>query len=111
MNDVDSGWSRLSAPAARLAHWLNRNHKAGSRRNIAAHYDLGNRFFELFLDETMAYSCGIFERADSSLLAASLAKFDAACTKLDLAPVNICWKSAPAGAASPFTPRATTAAG
>jgi len=86
MNDVDSGWSRLSAPLLRLAHWMNRNHKAGSRRNISAHYDLGNRFFELFLDETMAYSCGIFERADSSLLAASLAKFDAACTKLDLRP-------------------------
>jgi cyclopropane-fatty-acyl-phospholipid synthase len=86
MNDVDSGWSSLSAPLLRLAHWLNRNHKAGSRRNISAHYDLGNRFFELFLDETMAYSCGIFERTDSSLLDASIAKFDAACSKLDLRP-------------------------
>src|SRR5476649_2392652 len=64
MNDVDSGLSRLSAPLLRLAHWLNRNDKTGSRRNIAAHYDLGNEFFELFLDETMAYSCGIFAHAD-----------------------------------------------
>jgi cyclopropane-fatty-acyl-phospholipid synthase len=86
MNDVDSGWSRLSAPILRLAHWLNRNDKSGSRRNISAHYDLGNRFFELFLDETMAYSCGIFERPDSSLLEASTAKFDAACSKLLLRP-------------------------
>jgi cyclopropane-fatty-acyl-phospholipid synthase len=86
MNDVDSGWSRLSAPLQRLAHWLNRNHKTGSRRNIAAHYDLGNRFFELFLDETMAYSCGIFETAEASLLDASTAKFDAACSKLALKP-------------------------
>jgi cyclopropane-fatty-acyl-phospholipid synthase len=86
MNDVDSGWSRLSAPLMRMAHWLNRNDKIGSRRNISAHYDLGNEFFELFLDETMAYSCGIFARPDSSLLEASTAKFDAACSKLHLRP-------------------------
>jgi cyclopropane-fatty-acyl-phospholipid synthase len=86
MNDVDSGWSRLSAPLFKLAHWLNRNDKSGSRRNIAAHYDLGNRFFELFLDETMAYSCGIFEHAGSTLLEASTAKFDAVCSKLALKP-------------------------
>jgi cyclopropane-fatty-acyl-phospholipid synthase len=84
MNDVDSGWSRLGAPLLKLAHWLNRNDKTGSRRNIAAHYDLGNRFFELFLDETMAYSCGIFANAGASLHEASTAKFDAACGKLDL---------------------------
>jgi cyclopropane-fatty-acyl-phospholipid synthase len=86
MNDVDSGWSRLSAPLFQLAHRLNRNTAAGSRRNIAAHYDLGNEFFQLFLDETMAYSCGIFPRADASLLEASTAKFDAACSKLNLRP-------------------------
>lgn len=84
MNDVDSGWSRVSAPLLNLAHRLNRNDKTGSRRNIAAHYDVGNRFFELFLDETMAYSCGIFANAGASLLEASTAKFDAACSKLDL---------------------------
>jgi cyclopropane-fatty-acyl-phospholipid synthase len=86
MNDVDSGWSRLSEPLFKAAHWLNRNTSSGSRRNIAAHYDLGNKFFELFLDETMAYSCGIFETPDASLLEASTAKFDAACSKLRLAP-------------------------
>jgi cyclopropane-fatty-acyl-phospholipid synthase len=86
MNDVDSGWSRLSSPLFKAAHWLNRNTSAGSRRNIAAHYDLGNKFFELFLDETMAYSCGIFETPDASLLDASTAKFDAACSKLRLSP-------------------------
>jgi cyclopropane-fatty-acyl-phospholipid synthase len=86
MNDVDSGWSRLSAPLLNLAHWLNRNDKTGSRRNISAHYDLGNAFFELFLDETMAYSCGIFETPESTLHEASIAKFDAACSKLALRP-------------------------
>jgi cyclopropane-fatty-acyl-phospholipid synthase len=86
MNDMDSGWSRASTPLLNLAHWLNRNHKLGSRRNIAAHYDLGNEFFGLFLDETMAYSCGIFETESSTLLDASIAKFDAACGKLGLTP-------------------------
>jgi cyclopropane-fatty-acyl-phospholipid synthase len=86
MNNVDSGWSRLSSPLFKAAHWLNRNTAAGSRRNVAAHYDLGNRFFELFLDESMAYSCGIFETDHATLLEASTAKFDAACSKLALAP-------------------------
>jgi cyclopropane-fatty-acyl-phospholipid synthase len=86
LTDVDSGWSRASAPLLKVAHWLNRNDKTGSRRNIAAHYDLGNRFFELFLDESMAYSCGIFQHADTSLRQASTAKFDAACSKLALKP-------------------------
>jgi len=86
MNDVDSGWSRASAPLFKAAHWLNRNDKLGSRRNISAHYDLGNRFFELFLDETMAYSCGIFPTPESTLYEASIAKFDAACSKLALQP-------------------------
>jgi len=86
MNDVDSGWSRLAGVLFRAAHWLNRNDKLGSRRNIAAHYDLGNPFFELFLDETMAYSCAIFPRPDSTLAEGSRAKFDAACSKLALTP-------------------------
>jgi len=86
MNDVDSGWSCLGAPLLKFVHWLNRNDKMGSRRNISAHYDMGNQFFELFLDETMAYSCGIFAGADTPLSEASAAKFDAACRKLDLKP-------------------------
>jgi len=88
MNDMDSGWSRVSSPLFNLAHWLNRNHKLGSKRNIAAHYDLGNAFFELFLDETMAYSCGIFESESATLHDASIAKFDAACSKLALTPAH-----------------------
>jgi cyclopropane-fatty-acyl-phospholipid synthase len=86
MNAMDSGLSFVSAPLRRLLHWLNRNSPEGSRRNIAAHYDLGNDLFRLFLDETMAYSCGIFETPQSSLHEASVAKFDAVCRKLDLRP-------------------------
>jgi cyclopropane-fatty-acyl-phospholipid synthase len=55
-------------------------------RNIAAHYDLGNELYELMLDESMAYSCGIFEREDATLHEAQIAKFDAVCRKLALGP-------------------------
>jgi cyclopropane-fatty-acyl-phospholipid synthase len=63
---------------------VNRNTLKGSRRNIGAHYDLGNELFELFLDETMMYSCGIFERPESSLKEASEAKLERICRKLQL---------------------------
>jgi cyclopropane-fatty-acyl-phospholipid synthase len=80
----ESGPARLLSPLARIGHWLRRNTLVGSRRNIAAHYDLGNEFFRLFLDDTMAYSCAIFPRPDSSLGEASRAKFDRICRKLAL---------------------------
>jgi cyclopropane-fatty-acyl-phospholipid synthase len=86
MNRIDSGWAFLSRPLLRLFHWANRNSKHGSARNIAAHYDLGNELYEHMLDETMAYSCAIFPRADSTLAEGSAEKFDAVCRKLDLKP-------------------------
>jgi len=73
-------------PASRLIHLFHRNTRAGSRRNIAAHYDLSNEFFALWLDETMTYSSGIFERPDSSLQDASEAKLERLCRKVDLRP-------------------------
>jgi cyclopropane-fatty-acyl-phospholipid synthase len=79
-------WVRLAAPFYRLLQRTFRNTLAGSRANIAAHYDLGNDFYALFLDDTMTYSCGIFEREDSTLEEASLAKYDRICRKLALAP-------------------------
>ena len=74
----------LAEPLRHLGHWLNRNTKSGSRRNIAAHYDLGNDFFQLFLDETLMYSCGVFESPESTLLDASIAKNERICRKLQL---------------------------
>jgi cyclopropane-fatty-acyl-phospholipid synthase len=79
-------WVRLAAPCYRVLQRPCRNTLAGSRANIAAHYDLGNDFYALFLDDTMTYSCGIFEREDSSLKEASLAKYDRICRKLGLQP-------------------------
>jgi cyclopropane-fatty-acyl-phospholipid synthase len=84
MDGMDSGWARLSRPLHKVFHWLNRNSREGSARNIAAHYDLGNPLYELMLDPTMAYSCGIFADDHATLEQASLAKFDAVCRKLGL---------------------------
>jgi len=81
---MDGGAARILSPLARMAHALRRNTPSGSRRNIAAHYDLGNDFFSLFLDETMAYSCAIFPRAGSTLNEAQVLKFDRVCGKLGL---------------------------
>jgi cyclopropane-fatty-acyl-phospholipid synthase len=83
-NDLERGPARVLSPLARIAHGWRRNTPSGSRRNIAAHYDLGNEFFSLFLDETMAYSCAIFPQAASTLHEASVAKFDRVCRKLGL---------------------------
>lgn len=83
---VEYGPAWLSRPLRTLFHMLHRNTKLGSRRNILAHYDLGNEFYRLFLDETMTYSCGVFDAASSSLEEASIAKYDRLCRKLRLGP-------------------------
>lgn len=88
MEDMEKGWARLSAPFQRAFHWMRKDTRAGSRDNISAHYDLGNDFYRLFLDDTMTYSCGIFERPDSSLEEASLAKYDRICKKLGLSEAD-----------------------
>jgi cyclopropane-fatty-acyl-phospholipid synthase len=65
-----------------------RNTIARSRRQIAAHYDLGNELFELFLDERMVYSSAIFPRATATLDEAAVHKLDVVCRKLDLRPTD-----------------------
>jgi len=86
LQGLERGLARLARPFRSLAHALRRNSRRGSRRNIAAHYDLGNEFFQLFLDDTLAYSCGIFEPPGASLHDASVAKFDRICRVLELSP-------------------------
>lgn len=111
---LERGWARLARPAAKAFHWLHRNTKAGSADNIHAHYDLGNDFFRLFLDDTMNYSCGIFERPTSSMREASIAKMDRACRKLDLKPtdhlleIGTGWGALAIHAAKEFGCRVTT---
>lgn len=70
----------------RLYHRLRANTRAGSRKNIHAHYDVGNDFFQLVLDDTLAYSSGIFLTPSTDLRAASIEKMDRICRKLDLKP-------------------------
>jgi len=86
LNGMDSRWAWITKPFLKLFHFWNRNSKAGSARNIAAHYDIGNDLYKLMLDDTMAYSCGIFLTPQSTLHEASVEKFDAACRKLKLKP-------------------------
>lgn len=84
LEDMDSGTAGLGRLLRRMFHWLHRNTRSGSRRNISAHYDLGNDFFELWLDERMQYSSAIFDHSDMSLCEAQEAKLDRLCRKLAL---------------------------
>lgn len=83
---ADSGLARLMKWVAKRWHARRINSESGSAANIHAHYDLGNDFYSLFLDETMTYSCGVFETSESTLREASVAKVDRLCRKLDLKP-------------------------
>ena len=75
VGDVLDVPARLAAPS-----------RGDDERNVRAHYDVSNEFFELMLDDTMAYSCALFERPDASLREAQLAKIERLCSKLDLRP-------------------------
>lgn len=59
----------------KLRAWMNRNTKRGSRKNISAHYDLGNAFYTQWLDETMTYSSALFKSEDQSLSGAQTEKY------------------------------------
>ena len=86
LDAMEGGLARLGRPLIQGLHWLNRNTRQGSRRNIAAHYDLGNDLFEQFLDPTMMYSAAMFRSADDSLEQAQLNKLERICQKLALQP-------------------------
>ena len=75
---LSKGWWRAPAKLVRtVAHRRNRNTRTGSRRNITAHYDLGNDFYRLWLDETMTYSAAVFESPEQSLADAQRNKYRA----------------------------------
>ena len=85
---IDRGWARLTAPIYTLFHFLRKNTLRGSRQNIIAHYDLGNEFYRLFLDDSLTYSCAIFENETATLGEAQMAKYDRICRKLQLTPAD-----------------------
>lgn len=86
LDGMERGLARLSAPLRKLLQTVQRNTRSGSRRNIAAHYDLGNDFYRLWLDPTLMYSCAVFEQPQMSLAEASSAKLERICRKLELRP-------------------------
>jgi cyclopropane-fatty-acyl-phospholipid synthase len=111
---MEGSVAALAGLAARVRHALRRNSAAGSKRNIRAHYDLGNDLFELFLDESMTYSAGIFERDDTTLEEAQFAKLDRICRKLEIGPgdhvpeIGTGWGSFAIHAARHYGARVTT---
>jgi cyclopropane-fatty-acyl-phospholipid synthase len=76
----------LWTPQQRLRDLRHQRTREHSRQNIAAHYDLGDDLFERMLDETMTYSCALFERPGMTLAEASLAKLERVCERLELGP-------------------------
>jgi cyclopropane-fatty-acyl-phospholipid synthase len=87
LDRMETGMARLAGLAMRGLHALRRNTREGARRNIAAHYDLGNAFFELFLSPDLMYSSAMFANAtDDTLERASARKLDRICQKLRLQP-------------------------
>ncbi len=78
--------ARLMALWQRFNHWLNRNTRTQARRNIAAHYDLGNAFYSRWLDETMTYSSAIFAHPADSLAEAQTRKYASVCDLVGIAP-------------------------
>jgi len=114
LDGLETGSARLSQPFRAILHWLNRNTRRGSRRNIVAHYDLGNDFFSTFLDDTMTYSCGVFESPESTMREASIEKYDRICRKLALSEgdhvleIGTGWGGFAVHAASQYGCRVTT---
>lgn len=87
-NDQDLGaamhGSWYGTLVSKLKHFLNRNSKAGAKKNIMAHYDLGNEFYRLWLDPSMTYSAACFTADAPDLERAQMAKYDRIIDKLNL---------------------------
>lgn len=84
LDDMEGGTAWLKNSALKLWHWFNKNDQQGSRKNIAAHYDLGNEFFSLFLDKHLMYSSAIYTDSVNTLELASELKLKTICEKLQL---------------------------
>ena len=117
MQRMDKDNRALSA-LGKLANWLLHLQKdntiTGSHKNIAYHYDLGNEFYKLFLDDSLAYSCAYYESPEDTLEAAQERKFRVICDKLDLQPgdhlleIGTGWGGFAAYAATHYGCRITT---
>lgn len=86
LDDFESGSAKIMNLINSLIHRTRSNSRSGSKKNIHAHYDLGNDMFKVFLDPTMTYSCGIFPDKKATLEQASIEKLDRICRKLNIGP-------------------------
>ncbi len=84
LDEMERGPARIAGAMMRTWHAFRRNTHSGSQKNIAAHYDLGNDFFRLFLDENLMYSSAIYASPHETLETASTRKLDRICQKLAL---------------------------
>ena len=84
LDKLDSAITRLGRPFLKLLNWRNRNSKAQARKNIAAHYDLGNDMYRLFLDDSMMYSSAVYPSAGADLASAQQHKLQLICQRLQL---------------------------
>lgn len=111
---LSNRYSVLSDWFSRAFHWARRNTRIGSKKNISAHYDLGNDFFRLMLDESMTYSSGVFVDENTSLAASQKEKYNRLCKFLDLQPqdhlleIGTGWGGMAIHAASEFGCKVTT---
>lgn len=86
LDGMETGTAKIGGWLMKTAHAFTRNTRAGSKKNIAAHYDLGNDLFKLFLCKNMMYSSAIFSGENETLEMASDRKLQRICQKLDLKP-------------------------
>lgn len=84
LDSMESGTASVTSWAMKAAHLFRKNTKSGSRKNIAAHYDIGNELFQLFLDSKLMYSSAVFDKPDLDLEQASERKLQLICEKLQL---------------------------
>ena len=107
-------WHGVLHAGQRVAKLVPANDRFGARRNIAAHYDLGNKLFSLFLDPSMMYSCAYFDSPEATLEEAQFAKLERICTHLRLGPddhlleIGTGWGAMAMHAASRYGCRVTT---
>lgn len=84
LDRIETQSSRATRLIYRLKHWMKRNTLENSRRNIHAHYDIGNDLYQTFLDESMLYSSGVFEQHSDTLEQAQMNKMERLCQQLQL---------------------------
>lgn len=88
LDKLEEQGSWLTKLLYKFSHWSNRNSEENSRKNIHAHYDLGNNLYEAFLDTDMLYSSALYNHADDSLEQAQINKMDRLCQQLELKPTD-----------------------